>query len=260
MNKSLFIVLLSGFLLGCTSNETDNAGDKEPSKTGLIEDSGSILLQKTIEAHGGSLYNHADYSFTFRDITYGFKNSGDQFEYSRLEVIAGQSVLDIMTNDAFTRQIDGEFIEVSKEKAENFRESINSVIYFATLPHKLGDDSVISKDLGTTTIKNKSYHVVQVRFKEDGGGRDFQDEYMYWINTESHFVDYLAYTYQVNGGGVRFRSAFNQRDVDGIRFQDYVNYEAEIGTPLEQLPALYENGSLNELSIIATENVLNRAE
>jgi hypothetical protein len=39
---------------------------------------------------------------------------------------------------------------------------------------------------------------------------------------------------------VRFRTAFNTRVIDGLTFQDYINYEAPIGTPLKDLPKLYE--------------------
>jgi hypothetical protein len=38
--------------------------------------------------------------------------------------------------------------------------------------------------------------------------KDFDDEYMYWIK-DTRKVDYLAYSYHVNDGGVRFRAAFN---------------------------------------------------
>jgi hypothetical protein len=56
---------------------------------------------------------------------------------------------------------------------------------------------------------------------------------------------------------VRFRTAFNTRVIDGLTFQDYINYEAPIGTPLKDLPKLYEQGKLKELSKILTEDVIN---
>jgi hypothetical protein len=60
----------------------------------------------------------------------------------------------------------------------------------------------------------------------------------------------------VNDGGVRFRAAFNTRVIDGITFQDYINYEAPLETPLTDLPKLYVQGKLKEVSIIRTENVV----
>ena len=51
--------------------------------------------------------------------------------------------------------------------------------------------------------------------------------------------------------------AYNTRVIDGITFQDYINYKAAVGTALKDLPALYEKGKLKELSKIETENVVN---
>ena len=131
------------------------------------------------------------------------------------------------------------------------------MVYFATLPHKLKDPAVNKSYKGTTTIKGKTYHVLQISFNEEGGGVDHEDIYHYWINTETNYIDYLAYNFIVNGGGVRFRSAYNPRTVDGIRFQDYVNYKAPKGTPLADLPGLLEKGELKQLSLIETEEVKN---
>jgi hypothetical protein len=94
------------------------------------------------------------------------------------------------------------------------------------LPYKLQDASVNRKFI-ETTIKDKQYDVgvTLVRTAEV----DFDDEFHYWINKQTHKVDYLAYSYRTNDGGVRFRTAFNTRVIDGLTFQDYINYEAPIG-------------------------------
>ena len=118
------------------------------------------------------------------------------------------------------------------------------------------DKAVKKSYQGTTTIKGKTYEILEIRFEQEGGGRDHDDVFHYWINQESNVIDYLAYNYQVNGGGVRLRSAYNSRNIGGIIFQDYVNYKADIGTPLGDLPKLLEQGKLKELSRIETENVV----
>ena len=146
---------------------------------------------------------------------------------------------------------------LSTEDAGKYGEALNSVIYFATLPHKLQDASVHKTFVEETTIKGKKYDVIQVTFGQDGGGKDFDDEFHYWINKQTHKIDYLAYNYRTNDGGVRFRSAFNTRVIDGLTFQDYINYEAPLETDLKDLPKLYEQGKLKEVSQILTENVVN---
>jgi hypothetical protein len=133
-----------------------------------------------------------------------------------------------MTPDKFERSINGNLQSLDKEKTSQYSEALNSVIYFAT-SHKLQDASVNRKFIEETTIKDKG--CCRRNFGQDGGGKDFDDEFHYWINKQTHKVDYLAYSYRTNDGGVRFRTAFNTRVIDGLTFQDYINYEAPIGTP-----------------------------
>ncbi len=215
------------------------------------------IVNQTIQAHGGDLYATADYSFVFRDKKYRFKNNGSSFEYSS-EVQKGDSLVkDVMINNDFSRYINSKKQALSAEDAGKYSEALNSVIYFATLPYKLQDASVNKKYIEETTIKGKQYDVVGVTFGQEGGGKDFDDEFHYWINKQTHKIDYLAYNYRTNDGGVRFRSAYNTRVIDGVTFQDYINYEAPLETPLKDLPNLYEQGKLKEVSQIRTENVVN---
>jgi hypothetical protein len=59
------------------------------------------------------------------------------------------------------------------------------VIYFAS--YKLQDASVNRKFIEETTIKDKQYDVVGVTF-QDGGGKDFDDEFHYWINKRIRLI------------------------------------------------------------------------
>jgi hypothetical protein len=218
-------------------------------------DKASQILQETIKAHGGDLYEKAHYQFVFRDKTFTFKNNGNNFTYTVESTKDGSTTKDVLKNGVFSRQVDNQSVTLSEKDENSAKGAINSVIYFATLPHKLNDAAVNISFVEETTIKGKKYDVLKVTFNQNGGGEDFEDEYHYWVNQETKKIDYLAYNYQVNGGGVRFRSAYNVRVVDGITFQDYINYKAEVGTPLKDLPALYEQGKLKELSRIKTEKV-----
>jgi hypothetical protein len=218
------------------------------------------LVNEAVEAHGGDLYAKADYSFIFRAKKYRFKNDGNSFEYSS-EVQKNDSLIkDVLINDTFERYINNNLQSLKKEDTGKYSEALNSVIYFATLPYKLQDTSVNKKFIEETTIKEKQYDVVGVTFGQDGGGKDFDDEFHYWINKQTHKIDYLAYNYRTNDGGVRFRAAFNTRLIDGVTFQDYINYEAPLETPLKDLPKLYEQGKLKEVSQILTENVVNNSK
>lgn len=260
MRKSILtLCALATIIISCNSKKEnqDEIVKKETIQTASPLTKADSIVNAAIEAHGGNKYNIADYTFEFRDKKYHFKNDGNKYEYSS-EVQKGDSLVkDVMINNDFSRYTNSKKLNLSPEETAKYGESLNSVIYFATLPYKLQDASVNKEFIEEITIKGKRYDVIKVTFGQKGGGKDFDDKYMYWINKDTYKIDYLAYSYEVNDGGVRFRTAFNTRVIAGITFQDYVNYEAPLKTPLKDLPALYEQGKLKEVSQILTENVVN---
>ena len=109
---------------------------------------------------------------------------------------------------------------------------------------------------GTTTIKGKTYEILEIRFEQEGGGRDHDDVFHYWINQENNVIDYLAYNYITDGGGVRFRSAINKRRVDGLLVQDYINYApVDKKMPLSDLITQFEKEALIERSRIINSEI-----
>lgn len=250
------------FLLSCNNTSEKNVALLE---TGVADEvtltkskvsKGDEVIANAIEAHGGELYDQADYSFVFRKKQYRFINDHKSFTYElKTSDEKGNDIKDVIVNGAFTRYINEQPVTLSDKKLRTYNEALNSVIYFATLPYKLNDDAVNKKYEGTTTIKGMNYNVVKVFFNEEGGGTDHDDTYYYWINTQTNMIDYLAYNYTVNGGGARFRSYYNRRNVEGIIFQDYINWKVPVSKPLSSASMLFEQGELKELSRIVTEQV-----
>lgn len=253
------LCILTALVLSCNKNKNTQDEIIKNDTIAAVKplSKADSIVNQAIQAHGGDLYATADYSFVFRDKNYRFKNDRSSYEYSS-EVQKGDSLIkDVMIKNEFSRYINSKKQDLTNEDAAKYGESLNSVIYFATLPYKLQDASVNKKFIEETTIKGKRYDVIGVTFSQEGGGKDFDDEFHYWINKQTHKIDYLAYNYRTNDGGVRFRAAFNTRVIDGVTFQDYINYEAPLETPLKDLPKLYEQGKLKEVSQIRTENVIN---
>lgn len=264
--KSLLISCCLLLIFSCKEEKT-NTTNESKSKIEKTVNSNALtksqkIINKAIAAHGGKLYDSAHYSFKFRGNTYRFKNTGTDYEYWKETKTDSNLIRDYLKNDTFFRsefnkRVKGKRINLTEKETKNAKGAINSVIYFATLPHKLNDKAVNSKYIESTAIKGRNYDVIEVTFNKEGGGEDHDDEFYYWINKDTNKIDYLAYNYTVNKGGVRFRSAYNRSVVDGITFQDYVNYKAEVGTPLKDLPALYEAEKLKEISTIETESIIN---
>ncbi|MFT4565670.1 MAG: hypothetical protein ACI9FN_000623 [Saprospiraceae bacterium] len=216
-----------------------------------------IIINECIEAHGGIAFETALYAFDFRNKSYLFDYDHGSYSYESIfRHEKGNVIRDILTNDGVTRKIDGKNVSLSDEKISSYSQSVNSVHYFAFLPFFLKDEAVRKELLGEESINGKSYDKIQVTFGEENGGNDHEDIYIYWVNKESKTMDYLAYSYtNPDDVGVRFRSAYNARVVEGIRFQDYINYKHDPETPVANLAALYQDGSLKELSRIELSNI-----
>lgn len=215
------------------------------------------MIDQAIAAHGGDALESANLSFDFRKKHYAVQLDQGRFVYeSTGRDSTGALVHDALTNDSFSRTVDGQPANLSEEDQQRFGNSLNSVVYFVLLPYPLNDPAVNATYLGEVSIRNEPYHKVRVTFNQQGGGDDFDDEYIYWIHRERHTMDYLAYSFEVNGGGTRFREAYNPRVIKGIRFDDYINYESTVDDfAIKDYDQLFETGKVKELSRIDTENV-----
>ncbi|MFB9212140.1 DUF6503 family protein [Echinicola jeungdonensis] len=215
------------------------------------------IVDQSIAAHGWEGKNKFSLQFKFREIYYTMNRDGGRFEYIReFKNPDGQRVRDILNNQGFQRYIDGIEVEVTEEMAQAYSNSINSVFYFMLLPYGLNDPAVNKKWLKTTKIEGEKYDLIHVTFDKEGGGVDYEDEYFYWFDKKTKMMDYLAYLYHSDGGGLRFRKAINRRKIQGITIQDYINYEADPNVvKLKDLGRLYNQGKLKGLSRVINENV-----
>jgi hypothetical protein len=219
--------------------------------------SADLLVRNSIKAHQMHLLNNAVVSFTFRDHTYSLQRDSTSYQYTRKKVLDTTIILDVLnSNHEFTRYVNDTAAKVPDSMVTKYSASVNSVLYFFQIPLVLLDPAVNAEYLGTTTILDKQYFRLKVSFSEANGGEDFEDEYRYWINTKTYEVDYLAYSYHTDEGGIRFRQAINKQRVQGILFQDYRNFKPELpNVPLDSLPPLFEREKLKLLSTIENEEI-----
>lgn len=215
------------------------------------------IVDAAIEAHGGEIYEQVKIDFDFRNIHYTIFKSPTAYEYIREFTDSTGVVKDVLNNSGFTRTVNGAKIDtLTEERIGAFSRSVNSVAYFAFLPYGLNDPAAVKTLVGETEIKGKKYDLIRVTFQAEGGGDHFEDEFLYWFGKEDHLMDYMAYLYFTDGGGVRLREVTAVQEVGGIRFQNYLNYKpADKDTPLDRMQELYESGSLEKLSEINLENI-----
>ncbi len=215
------------------------------------------IVARAIEAQGGSLYEETSIAFSFRGGRYTIDRQEGRRRIRRsFSDSTGRLVSDVMIGGHVSRHSDGNRVDLPDRQQRSIASQLNSVSYFALLPYKLNDPAVRKRYLGETQIKDVAYHKIDVGFREEGGGQDWQDRFVYWFRKDDATIDYLAYYYHVNGGGLRFRAAFNKRRVGGLLLADYHNYKAADG--IEDPAAcdrLYEEGRLEQVSEIVLSDV-----
>ncbi len=264
MINSNIIFLLFCCVLACYAceNPTESIGQSngvtntEEDTTNEIDVRAAAIVGKAIEVHGGKAFENCRIQFDFRSKHYVAFRQGGDFQYERIYEESGSMIRDVLKNDGFERFIDGESVKLDAKTRKVYSNSVNSVIYFALIPYFLKNPAVNYEHIGMANLEDKSYHKIKVTFEKEGGGKDYQDEFVYWIEKEQYTVDYLAYNYQTDGGGARFRDAYNIRTINGIRFADYINYKPEPQSmEVASFDQLFGEGKMKELSRIDLENV-----
>ena len=231
------------FALSCKEKET-------------IENSANLIINKAIEVSGGEKFNKSTISFQFRDKKYKAQRDNGLFVLERIFKDTSGIIRDELSNSGFKRFINEELQNLPDSLADIYSNSVNSVHYFSILPFGLNDPAVNKSYIGETTIKGKQYHKIRVTFDEIGGGNDYEDVFVYWVGKDDFKVDFLAYSFRENGGGMRFRKAFNERYVKGIRFVDYNNFKPRNNaSDVSDLDQLFVKGKLELLSKIELTDV-----
>lgn len=221
-----------------------------------IEHSANLIINKAIEVSGGEKFKKSTITFQFRDKKYNAQRDNGLFVLERKFKDTSGIIRDELSNSGFKRFINEELQNLPDSLADIYSNSVNSVHYFSVLPFGLNDPAVNKSYIGETTIKEKQYHKIKVTFDEIGGGNDYEDVFVYWVSKDDFKVDFLAYSFRENGGGMRFRKAFNERYVNGIRFVDYHNFKPiNKVSDVSDLDQIFVMGKLELLSKIELTDV-----
>lgn len=216
------------------------------------------VVDQAIEWQNGDVLNKAELTFEFRERQFRVYRNEGLFEYERNYVDStGANVREVLSNDGLFREVEGERVELDSASYASAETAVNSVVYFALLPLPLNDAAAQKRLLGEAELNGRTYHELEVTFVPEGGGRDHDDRFIYWIDKETGALDFLAYYYHTNEGGARFREAYNIREIEGVRIADYHNYKADGITfdTVEQFDSLHAAGATELVSEIDLENV-----
>jgi hypothetical protein len=237
--KYSYVIIIFITAIGCV---------KEPSVNEIIDSS--------IEAYGGQKVFNSVIEFDFRKRHYFAKYHNYKYQLIRSFSDSTGQFVDELNNEGFSRIHNDSLVVLDEEWTGKYSRSINSVIYFFRIPFVLKDGAVRPELLAPANIKGQHYYKVRVSFTEEDGGDDFDDSFIYWINRDNFLIDYFAYSYSTDGGGKRFREAFNPRTINGLYTVDYINYEPkDLNIAIENYDQYYVENGMKELSRIENNNV-----
>ena len=252
MNRWLSILCLFPLMLLVACN----ADQKKQSNKADHDDeiAPEYIIQKAIENSGKAKVFDHKISYKFRDKTYISEGNCGQFKMIRID--SSKQIKDVYYKNELKRTVDGKAVQLPDSTATRIKSSINSVNYFVHLPYRLEDAAVQAQRLLNDTIDGKAYYQLEVKFKEKGGGKDFQDVYRYWFDQNNYSMDYLAYTFLDNGGGMRFRAKRFEKRNNDVVFQDYNNFKPTSDTlQIDRLSTAYQKNQLKKVSEIIIKSV-----
>ena len=215
------------------------------------------IVDRSIAISGGGNYLTHDITYTFRDKQYESQNINGKKVLKRITTTDSIMITDVKNGNGFQRFFDENPISLPDTLADSYANSVNSVHYFSRLPFGLNDGAVKKELVGEVQLKGEDFYKVKVTFDQANGGKDFEDTYLYWFKKDSFKPKYLAYIYHTDGGGIRFREAFNERYVNGIRFVDYNNLKPKKGQEIDffKIDSLFAANQLELLSKIELEKI-----
>ena len=139
--KFFYLTLIIFSILSCSTEKHGNTTENVSSNTS--DPKAQKIVDAAIDAHGSDLLDNTKVSFVFRDRKYIALRDGGKFQYERIFTDStGNNVRDVLSNEGFYRETNGDKTELPEERVKAFSNSVNSVIYFGLLPYFLNDQAV----------------------------------------------------------------------------------------------------------------------
>lgn len=219
------------------------------------------VVRAAIERHGGDRFEEVSIRWDFRTFPFGLDRDHGRYRYHR--VMLDEIEIDIhqvMENDGVWIEMNGAGQEVDMATAASIESQINSTVYLGFLPFRLDDEAVRLADLGTAELEGRPFRKVEVTFDQEGGGRGWENRFVFWFRDGEWTLDYFAYSEPTDPPATRFRRAVNPREIGGLRIQDYENYTVDDPSvpadfDIAEYDRLFEEGRVRLVSTVEFENV-----
>jgi len=240
---------------------------------GESEGSARDLVARSIAYHGGEIYTSARSELLLCSKSgcsrLEVERDGGLYEYCATTKIEEGERRVCATNDRVEEFVDGELVigrvaagesgppgsPADEARERQLRDWVMARVYFVFLPSRLEDPSVRLEDLGSEDWEGRSLRKIKVTF-EPGTSTDSDDEFLYWFDPATARLEQFAYSYERNGGGLRFRRLTNYRREGGILFFDQENFGTEgPGLTVEKITSVYVEEAMRHVSTIELNDI-----
>lgn len=185
---SLFIcsiVCIALFLASCTTSSQNEKTEEQ-----INFSTGSSLLDKTIEAHGGIQQWRQFQTMTFT-------KSSENNPQNEQHLVDLNKRNTLILSSSFRMGYDGENVWVTpgldKSPSQNPRFYHNLWFYFASIPFVFTDDGVNASDMEPVEIGGKPYNRIKVTFENEIGASP-RDQYILYTHPKSHLLQMINYS------------------------------------------------------------------
>ena len=250
--KFWITVALAGVLAtGCATGEAPPGAESEMSAPALLP-----IVAKSIEFHGGDVYEHSTVSLTITSLSGSFdivsRRQGPGFDYTVTRKVGQFERRVRYTNEMLEQWDAGEPVDLDEEAAGRVRAYVDARVFFPFLPYSLKGGDIYFEDQGLEAWDGHELQRVKVTFTP-GTSNDADDSYLFWFDPDTGQLEQFGYDFD---GGIRFRKAISFVRVEGLLFSTQENYAVDGDRiPVETLNPEYVAEEMELLSTVVLSNI-----
>ena len=246
---SLSLVSLLAVVVGCGGGDSGSSLSFPPNMPPIVA--------KSIEFHGGSLYEGSAMRMTISSLSGSFQieatRQSGRFDHAVIGTI-GQDIERRVqvTNDGVQEWRGGNEVDLDERGLTRARAFVDARVFFPLLPYTLNGGDINYEDLGIENWEGRDFHKVRVSFTP-GTSNDADDGYMFWFDPETGQMEQFGYDFD---GGLRFRKGIEFERVGGVLFSSQENYAIDGDrVPVETLSPEYIAENMNLISTVVISDV-----
>ena len=248
--RPIFLLILLVSVAGCGAGDSGNSLSLPPNMPPIVA--------KSIEFHGGSLYEGSTMTMTITSLSGSFRieatRQGGQFDHAVIGTNRENLERRVqVTNDGVQEWLGGEQVELDEQGTTRARAFVDARVFFPLLPYTLNGGDVNYQDLGVENWEGRDLHKIRVSFTP-GTSNDADDGYMFWFHPETGQMEQFGYDF---AGGLRFRKGIEFQRVGGVMFSTQENYAINGDrVPVDMLSPDYVAENMSLLSTVVISDVM----